>query len=236
MLATVLAPALRGGKHEAVAHVGHFPGPAPVQVGLALAAAEAFDDAFHLEEFRLGVLHILGAGQGALGAGPQLALEIPDFGIRAGLRFQFDIAAGVVVDLAQGLVDPLDALLDGLALAGELRLEIGHLSDGVLVEQFLEARLEAGQIVGLQLVEHGAVFAGRVDRDIHFLGLQRIRGAVGAHGVDDPVAQPLDAAVLGVDPGLEPVAQVPLTVVAGFDGERLLVQRFAAQGFQLRKT
>ncbi|MDZ7810476.1 MAG: hypothetical protein U5L11_10570 [Arhodomonas sp.] len=92
----------------------------------------------------------------ALGAGAQVALEVADVGVRGGLGQQLDVAALVEVDAVQRAVDDVDALADALALAVEMGLEVGHLADGVLVEQRLEARLEAGQVVVLQARQHGA--------------------------------------------------------------------------------
>ena len=62
MLGVVFFPALAGGKGEPVAHVGDLAGPAPVEFGGALAAAEALDDGFDLKEFGLGVLVVFGPG------------------------------------------------------------------------------------------------------------------------------------------------------------------------------
>ena len=88
------------------------------------------------------------------------------------LRFQDDVAAGVVVDLGERLVDAGDAFLDGFPLARQLRLEVGDFADGVLVQQLLEARLETRQVVGLKRVEHRSEFAAGLDADIHLPGFQ----------------------------------------------------------------
>jgi hypothetical protein len=82
------------------------------------------------------------------------ALEVADLGVGRRLGLEGDVAAGIVVDLGERPVDARDALLDRLPLARQLRLEVGHFADGVLVQQLLEAGLEARQVVGLQLVEH----------------------------------------------------------------------------------
>ncbi len=68
------------------------------------------------------------------------------------------------------------------ALAGQLRLKVGDLADGVLVQQFLEARLEARQVVGLQRVEHGAVLGGRRDAGIDLRRFQPEVFLVFGHG------------------------------------------------------
>ena len=44
MLAVVLAPALAGGKHKAVAHIGDLGAPATVLFGLAFTPAKVLDD------------------------------------------------------------------------------------------------------------------------------------------------------------------------------------------------
>ncbi len=99
-------------------------------------------------------MSVVRTGQRAFGARAQFGLEIADVGARRRLRFECNVTAGVVVDLGQRGVDARDALADRLAPHRELRVEVGHLADGVLVEQLLEARLEARQVVGQQLVEH----------------------------------------------------------------------------------
>ena len=63
-----------------------------------------------------------------------------------------------------------DAFLDGLPLASELRLKIGYLADGILIQQFLELRFEAGQIVGLQIVQHVAVFETGLNTGVDIRG------------------------------------------------------------------
>src|SRR5690606_37727520 len=110
---------------------------------------------------------IVGTGYGTFGAGAQFLLEAPDFRIRAGLRFQYDVASRIVVDLAQRLVDVRDALLDGFALAGQLGIEVGNFVDRVDVEQFLESRNEAWQVVAAQLRQQVFVFKGRLEAGIH---------------------------------------------------------------------
>ena len=72
----------------------------------------------------------------------------------------------------------------------QLGLEVGHLADGVLVEQFLEARLETRQVVGPKLLQHFPVFARRLDRGVDLLGFQGVVRQVAVHGRDDLVAQP----------------------------------------------
>ena len=191
MLAVVLAPALARREDEPVAHVGHLGAPATVLIGQSLPAPKTLDDLPDLQEFGFGILVVVRSGQRPFGAGAQLGLEIADLRVRRWLRLQHYVAPGVVIDLGQRLVDAPDPLLDGFALAGQLRLEVGHLADGVHVEQLLEARLETGQVVGLQLVQHGPVLMGRFDGDIHFLRVQGKGVAVTAHRVDNLVAQPV---------------------------------------------
>ena len=134
--------------------------------------------------------------------------------VGADLRFQHDVAAGVVVDLAQGLVDVGDALLDGFALARQLRVEIGDLVDGVDVQELLEARLEARQVVALQAGEQAFILRQCRECNVHFgrLGLELLLET--AHGIDDALGKARQALVLHVDASLQPVAQLLLAVVA----------------------
>jgi hypothetical protein len=160
----------------------------------AFATAQALDDPPHLQELGFRVLGVFGSGQRAFGAGAQLALEIADVGVGRRLRFERDVATGVVVDLGQRGVDARDALADRLAPHRQLGVEVGHLADGVLVEQFLEARFEARQVVGLQLVEHLAVLEDRFDAGVDFGGIELELLLVGDHRLDDPVAQQVELA------------------------------------------
>src|SRR2546430_10010136 len=52
--------------------------------------------------------------------------KIADLLVQSRVGFEFDIAAGVVVDSMQRTVDGFDALANGLALAVELRLKVGR--------------------------------------------------------------------------------------------------------------
>jgi hypothetical protein len=164
----------------------------------------------------------------AFGAGAQLGLEVADVGIGRRLRFERDVAAGVVVDLRQRGVDARDALADRLAPHCQLGVEVGHLADGVLVEQFLEARLEARQVVGLQLVEHVAVFEDRFDAGIDLGGVELELLLVGDHRLDDPVAQQVELACFGIHPRLQPDAGLLLAVFARFNAELMLAECLAA--------
>ncbi len=51
--------------------------------------------------------------------------------------------------MRERFVESGNALSDSLPLAGQLRLKIGHLPDGVFVEPLLEPILKARQVVGL---------------------------------------------------------------------------------------
>lgn len=145
VLAVVLPPALRSGEHKPVTHVGDLTRPAPIELRSTLSATEALDDSLDLQELRLGVLLVHDAGERPFGAGAQLLLEVADVGIRRMFREQLDVAPGVVIDRVQRAVDGVDAFADGLALTIELGLKIGDLADSILVEQQLEASLEAGR-------------------------------------------------------------------------------------------
>ncbi len=93
----------------------------------------------------------------------------------------------VVVNAVQRLVDVLDALGDRLPLTVELGVKAGDLVDGVDVQQFFEARLESGQVVLLQAVEHPFILWQRrqVCVHLHGLGLELIFEAV--HGACNTV-------------------------------------------------
>ena len=149
MFAVVFAPPFAGGKNKPVAHVGHFGGPAPIEVGISFTPLEAINDSPHLEEFGFGVLRVIRAGQRPFGAGSQLRLKVTDVGVGADLYFEGDVSARIVVDLRERFVEPRNALPDGLSFAGQLRLKIGNLPDGIFVEQLLEPPLKARQVVGL---------------------------------------------------------------------------------------
>src|ERR1019366_408372 len=114
-------------------------------------------DALHLEEFLFRISRLVGTRQRPLGARPQRHQEIAD--LRVGTRngFQLYVASGIVVDAAQRAIDGFDALANRLPFARELRLEIGYLADGVLVEQALERGFETRQVVLLQTIKHLAI-------------------------------------------------------------------------------
>ena len=230
VLHIVLAPTLAGGEQKAVAHVGDLGGPAPVLFAQALTAPEAIDDGLDLEELGLRVLRLFGAGQGALGADAQVALEVADLGVGTGLGLQADVTPGVVVDLGERGVDPFDALFDGLALAGELGVEIGDFVDSVDVEQFLEAGFEARQIVPVQLRQQGPVFVGGGGIGVEFGGLQLVGLLEFGHGLDDFLGEPFQSLLFGVDARFQPRAHILLTVVTGLDTELMFTQSLVAQG------
>ena len=138
----------------------------------------------------------------------------------------------VVVDHFQRLVDPVDAFADGLALACQLCVEVGDLVDRVDVQQLLEARLEARQVIAAQAGEHALVLGqgGQAHIGLDRLGLELFLEA--AHGVDDALGQPRQTPVFGVDALLQPAAQVLLAVVAGLHTQLVLAQRLCAPAFQ----
>jgi hypothetical protein len=135
----------------------------------------------------------------------------------------------------QRAVDAVDPLAHELALAIELRLEIGDLADRVLVQQFLEAGLETRQVVGRETRQHCTILAGRRDARIGFLRLQRVIAAIGLHRLDDLLGEPAQLVILGVDPRLQPVAHVAFAVVAGFDRQGGRVRHLAEQCFEARE-
>ncbi|KFB71132.1 MAG: hypothetical protein AW09_003746 [Candidatus Accumulibacter phosphatis] len=113
-----------------------------------------------------------------------------------------------------------------------MRVEVGHFTDGVLVEQFLETRLEARQVVSLQLVEHLAVFEKRFDAGIDLGGVELELLLVGDHSLDDSVAQQIELAGFGLDPPLQPGTRLVFAMLAGLDAERMLAERFVAHAIE----
>ena len=229
MLAAVFAPAFARSKDEPVAHVGDLGRPAPIGFSGAFAAPEALDDALDLQELGFRILRVFRPRDRAFGAGSQLAVEVAHFHVGRRLRLQRDEAAGVVVDLRQRFVDVRDALLDRFALPVQLRLEVGHLADRVFVQQLLEAGHEARQIVGVQLVQHRAEFGAGGDAGIHLLRVELERLFVFGHCTHDLFAQAGELLVFGIDLLLQPAAHLLLTVVAGFQAERLFAEGLFAQ-------
>src|SRR5262249_1139874 len=188
----VFAPALGGGEGEPVTHIGHLARPAAIDLRGALPAAEALDEPPHSQELGFGIGLVLRTGAVPLGAGAKIVLEVPDPRVRGRFGFQDDITAGAVVDPVQGMIDAIDPLPHGLPLAPELRLEVGDLADGVLVEQLLESGLEARQVIGREAVEHGAIVPGCLDARIDLPGLEGIEAAIDLPRLDDLLTQPAD--------------------------------------------
>jgi hypothetical protein len=117
-----------------------------------------------------------------------------------GLRFERDVAAGVVVDLGQRAVDaPMRSLIVSRHIAS-CALKFATSRMVFSLSNSLKRNFEARQVVGLQLVEHRPVLADRLDGDIDFLRVERKGEAVGAHRVDDLVAQRPQLVVAGIDP------------------------------------
>jgi hypothetical protein len=236
VFAAVFTPTFAGGEHEPVAHVGDLGRPASVGLGRPVAAAEAFDDVPDLQELGLGILRVVRARQRAFGAGPQFGLEVAHLGVGRGLRFQRDEATGVVVDLRQGHVDARHPFLDGLALAVQLRLEVRHLADGVLVEQVLEARHEARQVVGLQLRQHVPVLRHRRHAGVDVLRFEPEGGPVLGHRANDLLTQARQLPVVGVDALLQPAAHVLFASVTGLHAQRVFAQGLGAPPVDQRKA
>ena len=97
-----------------------------------------------------------------------------------------------------------------------------HLADGVLVEQFLEARHEARQVVGLQLGQHRAVLGARHHAGINLLRVELEGLLVLGHRAHDLLGQTRQLLVVGVDAFLQPAPHVLLAAVAGFNAEGVL--------------
>src|SRR5690606_28403613 len=199
------------------------------------ASAEALDDRLHLQELLLRVLLVLGSGDYALGARAQAREELAHVRVLSGLGEQADVAVRVVVDLLQRGVNRVDALSNLLPLAMQLRLEVRDLADRVLVQQVLEALLEARQVVDAELLEHRTIFVRGLYAHVHFAGLDRPVVLVAAHRIDDPLEQALELLGLRIDPGLQPIPHVALAVVARFDGQAVLAERVGAHRFEPRK-
>ena len=106
---------------------------------------------FTCRNFASEYSRVVGARQRAFGAGAQIAAGSRGSPASAvGLRLQLRCSGrGCSRCCVSDRLMRVDALADRLPLAVELRLEVGHLADGVLVQQLLEARLEARQVVGL---------------------------------------------------------------------------------------
>ena len=201
------------------------------------APAQALNDVLDLQELDLGILAVVcvcRAGHRAFQTIAQLALKIPHLGINRHLGLQHNEAPGVVVNLRERLVDAGNAFLDGFTLAGQLRAELRHLANGVLVQQFLEAGLKTRQIVSRQLAQQGAVLAGCSHRHIHLLRLQRVAGAKRAHGVNDFFDHAALPGVVGVNGFLQPVTHLALAVVTRLNGDDLQAQRLCLQCQQAR--
>ena len=72
--------------------------------------------------------------------------------------------------------------------------------------------------------QHGAVFAGGVHAGVHFLRFQGKARAVALHRLDDSLFQAANLLVFGVDPRLQPIAQVAFAVVAILHGQRAVAR------------
>ena len=174
---------------------------------------------------------VVAAGQRPFGAGAQLGLKVAHLGVGGDLLFQPDEARRVVVDLRQRLVDAGDALLDGLALALQLRLEMRHIADRVLVQQFFEAGDKSRQIVGLELGQHAGVLGPGGDAGIDLRGLELEPVFVFGHRADYSLGQPRQLLVVVVDPLLQPTPHVLLAAVAVLDAQALAALDLGSPGF-----
>jgi hypothetical protein len=105
----------------------------------------------------------------------------------------------IVFDAGERGVDDADALLDLVPAALEVSLKRRHAVDRLLVEQILEARLEARQIVVGERLQPALVFRQRRSARVHFHGVRRIHGLVALHLFYDALAQPSCGLVVRVD-------------------------------------
>ena len=156
-------------------------------------------------------------GQRSLRAGAKFRTEVTDVGIRGHFRFQNDVTPLVVVDLRQRIVDTSDANSDIFAVFGQLGLEIRHLTYSVLVQQFLKTRLETGQVVGLELVQHGAVFMSGGDAGVRFHRSQFELLFKPGHRLDDLFAQTAKPIIRRINLLLQPVLHILLTFAASIN-------------------
>ena len=108
---------------------------------------------------------------------------------------------------------------DRFPLARELGVEIGDLVDGIDVEQFLETRFEARQVVVLQILHQALELGQRGQADVDLGGLCLEGLLETAHGVDDAFGQARETLVFGINARLQAVAHVLFAVVAGFHRE-----------------
>jgi hypothetical protein len=207
-LAVVGAPSLGSGELEPVAHVGHLPRPPLVALGLSVAAAEALDNALHLQELGLRISVVLAPCKGALGAPAQVLLEVAHIAVHCRCRLYGDVGSLVVVDVAQRLVYALDALADRALLLAQLRLEACHLADGVLIEERLELGLKAREALIAQLSEHFAQVVRGIDRVVDLPSLLGVVVAVAGDGRGDALAEGPQAIQPQVDPVLQDLADL----------------------------
>jgi hypothetical protein len=69
------------------------------------------------------------------------------------------------------MLEPLDTITDRPLILAQLRLEAGHLTDRIRVEQRLETSLETRQALLAQRGQHGALFISRFDRGVDVTGV-----------------------------------------------------------------
>ena len=99
---------------------------------------------FHLKELLFRVLVAVAGPDDVVGARPEIGPELPHVGVGGRLGDEADVAALVVVDVHQRVVDGLDAVADELLVLVELGGEAGDVPDGVLVEVVLELLSRSG--------------------------------------------------------------------------------------------
>src|SRR3569832_1938030 len=185
VLGVVFAPALAGGEQEPVAHVDDLRCPPSVQFRHPLAATETINDGLYLKELGFRILSVVRTSDRSFGASTQFLMEFTDLRIGTRLQLQHDVAAEVEVDLTERLDDVGNAIFDGLALAGQLCVEIGDLVIGSNVEQFLIPGDEARQVVAVQQCQQILVLKGCFEAGVYLGGFELECVLEGDHGLDD---------------------------------------------------
>jgi hypothetical protein len=141
-----------------------------------------------------------------LGAGPQILLEVADLRIRAGLRHQLDVPAGVVVDPASDwLMKSMRSLIVSRSRASwALKLAISLMV--LTFSSSLKRASKRGRSSPFKPASRRSYSRQRRQAHVHLdgLGLELLLEA--AHRIDDALGQTRQALVLGVDALLQPLA------------------------------
>src|SRR6185312_1751403 len=148
--------------------------------------------ALYLEELVFRVSFV-GRCERPFGARLEIAPEVLHVWIWCVIGQQRDVATRVVVDGPQRGVDASNPLENRVALPSQLRLKGSDLADRVLVEQLLEALLEARKVVAYELGPHRTVLIESLDTWSELPRFDRILVAVSLHSTHYPLPQLLPA-------------------------------------------